>query len=56
MYFALKSQDISNQESSLVNFYQRFCSFFQTRTRSVASTALSYLKGLLIVDTEKKYG
>lgn len=53
MYFALKSQDISNQESSLVNFYQRFCSFFQTRTRSVASTALSYLKGLLIVDTEK---
>jgi len=53
MYFALKSQDIANQESSLVNFCQRFCSFFQTRTRSVSSTALSYLKGLLIVDSEK---
>lgn len=53
MYFALKSQNISNQESSLVNFHQRFCNFFQTKTRSMATTALSYLKGLLIVDTEK---
>lgn len=53
MYFALKSQDISNQRSSLVNFHQRFSNFFQTKTRNMATTALAYLKGLLLVDTEK---
>jgi SRSO17 transposase len=53
MKFALKSEDIFKQESSLVNFHNRFCDFFQTRTRSVAITALDYLKGLFIVDTEK---
>lgn len=53
MYFALKSKDISNQKSSLINFHQRFSNFFQTRTRCMAATALVYLKGLLLVDTEK---
>ena len=53
MKFELKSQDISNQAGSLVNFHKRFCIFFQTRTRSMAATALDYLKGLLTVDTEK---
>lgn len=53
MKFALKSQDISNQATSLVNFHQRFCKFFQTRTRSMATAAFDYLKGLLVVDTEK---
>jgi SRSO17 transposase len=53
MKFTIKSQDISNQATSLVNFHKRFCNFFQTRTRSMAATALDYLKGLLIVDTEK---
>jgi SRSO17 transposase len=53
MKFALKAQDISNQATSLVNFHKRFYDFFQTRTRSMASTALDYLKGLLTVDTER---
>ena len=53
MYFTLKSKDISNQKESLINFHQRFSNFFQTRTRSMANTALVYLKGLLLVDTEK---
>ena len=53
MNFTLNPQDISNQESSLVKFQQRFCNFFLTRTRSVATSALSYLKGLLIVNAEK---
>lgn len=53
MYFALKSQDVSKQKLSLVDFHQRFSNFFQTRTRSMAATALTYLKGLLLVSTEK---
>jgi SRSO17 transposase len=53
MKFALKSQDISNLVTSLVNFHDRFAKFFQTRTRSMAPVALDYLKGLFIVDTEK---
>ena len=53
MNFTLKAQDISNQASALVNFHKGFCNFFHTRTRSMATTALDYLKGLLTVDTEK---
>ena len=53
MKFTLKSQDISNQATSLLNFHERFSKFFQTRTRSMTGAALDYLKGLLIVDTEK---
>ena len=53
MNFTLKAQDISNQATSLVTFHKGFCNFFQTRTRSMAAAALAYLKGLLIVDTEK---
>ncbi len=53
MKFTLKAQDISNQATSLVNFHKRFCKFFQTRTRSISPAALDYLKGLLIVSTEK---
>jgi SRSO17 transposase len=53
MKFTLTAQDISNQATSLVDFHKRFCQFFQTKTRSMAVTALDYLKGLLIVETEK---
>jgi SRSO17 transposase len=53
MKFSLNSQDISNQAQSLVNFHQRFCRFFQTKTRCVTVTPLDYLKGLFIVDKEK---
>lgn len=53
MKFTLKSEDISNQAESLLNFHKRFYKFFQTRTRCMATAALDYLKGLLIVDTEK---
>lgn len=53
MKFVLNAQDISNQALSLINFHQRFCVFFQTRTRSMADAALNYLKGLFTVDKEK---
>jgi hypothetical protein len=53
MKFELKPQDIANQATSLVNFHNRFCNFFQTRTRNMAAAALDYLRGLLTVDTEK---
>ena len=53
MKFTLNAQHISNQATTLVSFHNDFCKFFQTRTRSMASTAFVYLKGLLTVDTEK---
>ena len=53
MKFTLTAQDISNQATSLVDFPKRFCPFFLTKTRSMAATALDYLKGLLIVEREK---
>jgi len=53
MKFELKPQDIANQATSLVNFHDRFCDFFQTRTRTMAGAALDYLRGLLTVNTEK---
>jgi SRSO17 transposase len=53
MKFTIKSKDIFNLTTSLVNFHELFAKYFQTRTRSMSSVALDYLKGLFIVNTEK---
>jgi SRSO17 transposase len=53
MSFLLKIKDVSDQIKSLIQFHQHFSKFFQTRTRSVEQSALEYMKGLLIVETEK---
>jgi SRSO17 transposase len=53
MNFSIKVEHISNQKESLTKFHQNFSKFFQSRTRSVEQSALEYLKGLLIVETEK---
>jgi len=53
MNFSLKAQDVSNQIDALPEFHHQFSKFFQTRTRSMAHTALNYLKGLFIVEKGK---
>ena len=53
MNFSIKVEHISDQTQSLIKFQQHFSKYFQTRTRSVEETALEYMKGLLIVETEK---
>ena len=53
MNFSLKVQDVSNQIEALQEFHHQFSKFFQTRTKSMAQTALNYLKGLFIVKEEK---
>jgi len=53
MDFSLKVKDISNQIEALPKFHHQFSKFFQTRTKSMAQTALDYLKGLFIVEKEK---
>lgn len=53
MNFSLKAQDISNQIKALPEFHHQFSKFFQTKTKSMAHTALNYLKGLFIVEKEK---
>ena len=53
MNFAIKIEHVSDQIKSLIEFHQYFSKFFQTRTRCMEQTALEYMKGLLIVETEK---
>ncbi len=53
MKFELKLQDIVNQATSLIGFYNRFRIFFKTRTPTMAAEALNYFRGLLMVNREE---
>lgn len=53
MKFSLNVKHVSDQASSLLKFHKKFSRFFQTKTRSMEEVALDYMKGLLLVETEK---
>lgn len=50
MHFELSAHDIQKHAHTLVEFYGKFAEFFLTSTRSVASHALDYLKGILLLE------
>ncbi len=53
MHFELSAEDIQKHAHTLVEFHSNFTDFFLTSTRSVASHALEYLKGILLLDPRR---
>jgi len=53
VHYSLTAEDIRRQSEKLLEFHRRFADFFRTSTRKVASHALEYMKGQLLLESRR---